>query len=128
MSRQSVRDTAAELGLRRALHQTGIRYRLHRRPLPGVRREADLVFPRERVAVFVDGCFWHGCPDHKGMPQRNAEWWQAKITRNSERDAETDALLHAAGWYSVRVWEHEDPNDAADRIRQVVLSRRQAGV
>jgi DNA mismatch endonuclease, patch repair protein len=127
MSRQSVRDTAAELGLRRALHRAGFRYRLHRRPVPGVRREADLVFPRERVAVFIDGCFWHGCPEHKGMPRRNAVWWRAKITRNSERDAETDALLRSAGWHPVRVWEHEDPEDAAARIRLVVLHRRHLG-
>ena len=124
MSRQSVRDTGPERRLRQELRRLGIGYRLHRRPLPGVRRSADIVFVGARVAVFVDGCFWHGCPHHKGMPRSNAAWWAEKIATNRARDADTDRRLEAAGWLSVRVWEHEEPAAAAARIAALVRSRR----
>jgi DNA mismatch endonuclease (patch repair protein) len=124
MARQAVQNTAPELGLRRELHARGLRYRVHRRPLPELRRQADIVFPTERVAVFVDGCFWHGCPDHKGMPKANEDWWAVKIARNGARDRETDERLREAGWLPIRVWEHEDPPQAAARIAQAVQQRR----
>jgi DNA mismatch endonuclease (patch repair protein) len=124
MSRQAVMDTAPERLLRQELRKLGFGYRLHRRPLPALRRSADIVFVGARVAVFVDGCFWHGCPDHKGMPQSNAAWWTEKIARNRERDSETDECLREAGWVSVRIWEHEDPIPAAARIGRIVKLRR----
>ena len=117
------RDTAPELALRRELHRLGLRYRVDVAPAPGrSRRRADVVFPRQRLAVFVDGCFWHGCEEHGVRPNANAEYWRATLRRNVERDRETDALLIAAGWRVIRVWEHESPTDAAARIRRTVRS------
>ncbi|MFD3545904.1 very short patch repair endonuclease [Streptomyces sp. NPDC058655] len=124
MSRQKSRDTAVELALRKALHASGARYRIHRRPVKGVRREADIVFGPARVAVFVDGCFWHGCPTHATWPRNNAEFWRTKIEGNRRRDADTDARLAEAGWLAVRVWEHEVVAEAAARVLAVVESRR----
>jgi len=112
------------MALRRALHASGLRYRVHRRPVKGVRREADVVFGPTRVAVFVDGCFWHGCPEHATWPKNNAEFWRRKIEGNRARDLDTDARLAEAGWVAVRVWEHEDPAEAAARIAVIVASRR----
>ncbi|GAA4433397.1 very short patch repair endonuclease [Actinokineospora soli] len=122
MSDQKSRDTGTELALRRALHALGLRYRVHQRPVPGVRREADVVFTRARVAVFVDGCFWHGCPDHATWPKNNAEFWRTKIEANRTRDRDTDARLAAQGWRVVRVWEHEDPTTAATRVQRALTS------
>jgi DNA mismatch endonuclease (patch repair protein) len=124
MSRQKSRDTQIELGIRKALHAAGLRYRVHRKPVGGVRREADIVFGSVRVAVFVDGCFWHGCPQHATWPKNNAEFWRAKIEGNRRRDADTDERLLQAGWLSVRIWEHESIGAAAARVRSVVESRR----
>ncbi|GLW92914.1 very short patch repair endonuclease [Actinokineospora globicatena] len=124
MSRQRARDTGIEIALRKALHARGLRYRVHLRPVRTVRREADVVFPRARVAVFVDGCFWHGCPEHATWPKRNAAFWRDKIETNRRRDRDTDARLADEGWLAVRVWEHEDPAAAADRVRAEVLARR----
>ncbi len=118
------RDTSPELALRRLLHAAGLRYRVSTRPLAEVRRTADLVFRPALVAVFVDGCFWHGCPDHGSSPKTNSDYWTPKLARNAERDRETDELLDKAGWISVRVWEHEDPHEAATRIEALVLDRR----
>lgn len=107
MSRQRSRDTTPEVALRRALHARGRRFRVDA-PLPGMpRRRADLLFTRAKVAVFVDGCFWHSCPTHRTEPATNAEWWARKLARNVERDAETDSHLRALGWTVVRIWEHE---------------------
>ncbi|XVV07826.1 very short patch repair endonuclease [Actinosynnema sp. CA-248983] len=124
MSRQRSRDTGIEVALRRELHRLGLRYRVHQRPVRAVRREADVVFGPAKVAVFVDGCFWHGCPDHGTWPKRNSDFWRTKIETNQVRDANTDALLSEAGWLAVRVWEHEDPTTAAAKIHETVLSRR----
>ncbi|WP_075978505.1 very short patch repair endonuclease [Actinokineospora bangkokensis] len=124
MSRQRARDTGVEVALRKALHALGLRYRVHRKPLPGVRREVDVVFGRARVAVFVDGCFWHGCPEHATWPRNNAEFWRAKIEANRTRDRDTDRRFAESGWAVVRVWEHEDPAVAAERVREVVARRR----
>jgi DNA mismatch endonuclease, patch repair protein len=92
--------------------------------LPGMRRRADLLFASARVAVFVDGCFWHGCPEHGTMPKNNAAWWSAKIAANADRDRDTDRRLTAAGWAVLRIWEHEAPEGAADRIATTVRTRR----
>ncbi|MGW5020893.1 very short patch repair endonuclease [Streptomyces cacaoi] len=124
MRRQKSRDTEIEMALRRALHAAGLRYRVHRRPIAGVRREADLVFGPARVAVFVDGCFWHGCPEHATWPKNNADFWRTKIEKNRARDRDTDARLAEAGWLSVRVWEHESTEVATDRVREAVVQRR----
>ncbi|MFI1464545.1 very short patch repair endonuclease [Nocardia carnea] len=122
MSRQRRAHTAPELALRRELHRRGIRYFVDRAPIRGQRRRADLVFPRRRVAVYVDGCFWHRCPVHATDPKNNADWWAEKLAGNVARDRATDAALVAAGWQVVRIWEHEDPVCAADRV-QTVLGR-----
>lgn len=119
MERQARRDTRAELAVRRAVWQLGLRYRVHIAPLRG-RRRADLVFTRALVAVYVDGCFWHSCPLHATMPKANREWWEQKLAANVARDRDTDARLAEAGWTVLRVWEHEDPGEAAERICRAV--------
>ena len=124
MSRQARRDTAPEWALRRVLHARGRRYRLCY-PVPGLpRRTIDIAFPGPKVAVFVDGCFWHGCPEHGTDPKANDVWWAEKLARNVERDRETDAALVARSWRVVRVWEHEDASEAADRVEDVLRARR----
>ncbi len=95
------------------------------RPITGIRRTADLVFTRARVAVFVDGCFWHGCPEHFQMPATNRDYWEPKLAANVLRDRETDRLLTKAGWLVVRVWEHEIAIEAASRIQVAVTNARQ---
>jgi DNA mismatch endonuclease (patch repair protein) len=126
MQEQRRRDTSCEMEIRSELHRRGFRYLVDARPLRAWRRRADVVFPRARVAVFVDGCFWHGCPDHPRPPKSNAAWWGAKLARNRERDAETNARLAAEGWEVLRVWEHEDPAQAVRRIADLVTRRRNA--
>lgn len=110
------RDTKPELDLRRRLHAAGLRYRVDMRPLPTVARRADIVFTRAKVAVFVDGCYWHGCPEHYKASKSNVAYWHAKITRNINRDRETDRMLSDAGWFVIRAWEHEAPSATADRV------------
>jgi DNA mismatch endonuclease (patch repair protein) len=122
--RQRTRDTAPEIALRRRLHSMGHRYRVDTAPLAALRRRADIVFTRARVAVFVDGCFWHGCPDCDLRPKANAAWWHEKLGRNRERDADTDYRLARAGWAVVRVWEHEDVESAAARVSEAVAASR----
>ncbi len=121
MRKQRRRDTAPEVALRRELHRRGARFFVDRAPLPGLRRRADLVFPRKRVAVYVDGCFWHSCPQHATSPKNNAQWWADKLAANVVRDRDTDARLAAAGWGVVRIWEHEDPTEAADRVQAALI-------
>jgi DNA mismatch endonuclease (patch repair protein) len=117
------RDTKPELALRSAVHALGLRYRVAAKPLVGLRRTADLVFPKARVAVFLDGCFWHGCPEHHTVASANAKFWADKVEGNRTRDRDTDSRLLDAGWVSVRVWEHEDPAEAALRVEQAVRGR-----
>jgi DNA mismatch endonuclease (patch repair protein) len=109
------------MALRSLLHRWGLRYYVDRAPLPGLRRRADLVFPTRKVAVYVDGCFWHGCPQHGTSPKANAAWWAEKIQANRRRDADTVKQLRAAGWIVLRFWEHEDPDSAAAIVRNAVL-------
>lgn len=124
MSRVQNRHTAPELALRRELHRRGLRYRVDL-PLHGMgRTRPDIVFTRIRVAVFVDGCFWHCCPEHQSYPKTNAEWWREKLATNVKRDRRIDKALTAARWEVIRVWEHEDVMAAADRVEAVVRSRR----
>lgn len=117
------RDTKPERVLRSILHKQGLRYRVSMRPVPELRRTADMVFSKARVAVFVDGCYWHGCPEHHRPAKRNAEFWRKKIEGNRARDAETDELLGERGWKVVRVWEHEPPEDAARKVIGVLRDR-----
>ncbi len=118
------KDTRPELAVRSAAHALGLRYRVGTSPLPGLRRTADLVFPKAKVAVFVDGCFWHGCPEHHRPARRNSDFWTAKIEGNVARDADTDTRLRDAGWTVVRVWEHEPPATAAGKIHAAVQCQR----
>ena len=110
------RDTRPELALRRILHARGLRYRNDEAPVRRFRMRADIVFRRHRVAVFVDGCFWHSCPDHRTLPKAHREYWLAKLERTVSRDREQNAALAVAGWHVVRVWEHENAHEAADRV------------
>jgi DNA mismatch endonuclease (patch repair protein) len=120
MARVRQKGTDAELSLRKALHARGLRYRLHVPLLTKPRRVADIVFASARVAIFVDGCFWHGCPDHASWPKSNAQFWRDKIETNRARDADTDRRLRASGWRVVRIWSHESAGDAAERIEDIV--------
>ncbi|QJW38214.1 very short patch repair endonuclease [Cellulosimicrobium protaetiae] len=122
MSRARRRDTAPEMELRRRLHARGLRYRVAL-PIPGQRRRTiDIAFTRHRLAVFVDGCFWHGCPEHGTSPRANSEWWKTKIAANRARDADSDRLLRSLGWTVVRVWEHEPADRAADNVVEALAA------
>ncbi|GGJ89109.1 hypothetical protein GCM10010123_18360 [Pilimelia anulata] len=123
MSKQKASNTDLEVQLRKHLYRLGLRYRLHTRSVPGTRRTVDVVFPGARVAVFLDGCFWHSCPVHATFPAANADWWREKLAANVTRDRDTDRRLAEAGWAVVRVWEHEDLAAAALRIEEVVRER-----
>jgi DNA mismatch endonuclease (patch repair protein) len=125
MKAQRTRDTAAELAVRSALHRLGLRFKVNR-PVIGLRRKADVVFPTEKVAVFIDGCFWHGCPLHATWPKANADFWRAKIEANKARDRATDETLEAAGWTVLRCWEHELPREVGQRVLAVITARRSA--
>ncbi len=123
MSQIRSQDTKAELVLRKAAFALGLRYRL-RSTLPG---RPDLVFPGARLVVFVDGCFWHRCPEHAIAPVTNATFWASKIDRNVQRDREVTEVLEAAGWMVLRFWEHElksDPGEVARRLLAIVRTRR----
>jgi DNA mismatch endonuclease (patch repair protein) len=120
MKKMPRQNTAPEVALRRSLHRLGGRYRLHRADLPG---RPDVVFVAARVAVFVDGCFWHGCPDHGVMPKANRDWWQQKLSANKLRDERADRALESGGWQVVHVWEHEDMDKAAQRVLSVVRGK-----
>lgn len=125
MQRVRQKDTSAESALRRELHARGLRYRIHVPVLTKPRRVADVAFRCLRVAVFVDGCFWHGCPQHATWPRQNAAFWRAKIEANMARDADTNKRLRANGWKVVRIWAHESPERAAARIATIVAKRRE---
>lgn len=124
MSRLGQSDTTPERLLRSELHRRGLRFRLQRRADFDRRRRIDIAFPRERVAVFVDGCFWHLCPEHATFPRANAVFWAEKLARNVARDRETDEKLRGAGWTVIRVWEHENPLEAAALIERSVRAAR----
>jgi DNA mismatch endonuclease (patch repair protein) len=124
MSRQGRRDTKPEVEVRRLLHASGLRYRVNV-PVPEMpRRTIDIVFPRLKIAVFLDGCFWHGCPQHATQPKSNAEWWRAKLDKNMARDRETTEHMREVGWTVLRFWEHEAPNAVAEIVQAVVTERR----
>ncbi|WP_246060637.1 very short patch repair endonuclease [Nocardioides dongxiaopingii] len=116
MSALARRDTAPEVLIRRELHRRGLRFRVQVKVPTNRRRTIDIAFTRVALAVFIDGCFWHGCPDHFSLPRANAEWWTWKIAGNQARDRDTDALLVTAGWTVLRFWEHQDPGTVADTV------------
>lgn len=116
MAKQQRADTKPELALRRLLHSRGYRYRVNW-PVPGrARRTIDVAFPGRRVAIFIDGCFWHSCPLHATRPRANGTWWANKLDSNVARDRDTDSALEDAGWRVLRIWEHERPADVLGRI------------
>ena len=120
-------DTAPERALRSHLHGTGLRFRKDFRiKLDDVSVRADVAFPAAKLAVFVDGCFWHGCPDHRTWPVSNAGWWRRKLDRNRERDRDTDQRLKDAGWTVIRVWEHQGAEEAVEAIDVAVRGGRRA--
>lgn len=114
------KDTSPERAVRSILHAHGLRYRTNIRPEPAIRRTADIVFTRRRIAVFIDGCFWHACPQHLEPPRSNVDYWLPKLEANRVRDAETNDLLTLAGWTVLRFWEHESPEAVAVSIQRVV--------
>lgn len=125
MRAQKRKDTAPELAIRRELHRLGCRYRVDH-PLPGLRRRADIAFTARAIAVFVDGCFWHRCPLHGTLPKHNRDWWEKKLSDNVARDRDTDRRLQESGWTVVRVWEHEDPVEAARMIALIYQQKTSA--
>ena len=110
------RDTGPELAVCSALRGLGYRYRVDHPLIIDCRRRGDIVFTRRRVVVFIDGCFWHGCPEHRAAPASNAVFWAKKLTQNLRRDRDTDRWLREAGWTMLRFWEHEHPNSVVERI------------
>lgn len=118
------RDTKPELAVRRILHAQGLRYRVDLAPGHDKRRRADIVFTRQKVAVFIDGCFWHGCPEHATIPKAHADYWVPKLKKNKERDAETTSELEAEGWTVLRFWEHDDVQYVAHTISSAVRMHR----
>ena len=128
MSRQRRSGTQPELLVRQLLHARGIRYRVNAAPEQGLRCKADIVWRGLHLAVFIDGCFWHGCPNHATRPKANEEWWAQKLDANVARDRRTDSELAARGWTVLRFWEHEEPGAVADAIcaKLVQLRGREA--
>ncbi|MGW2256921.1 very short patch repair endonuclease [Streptomyces sp. NPDC001780] len=118
------RDTKPEYLIRRLVHAQGLRYRVSAKPLPDLRRTADMVFRPAKVAVFIDGCYWHGCPEHYVSPKTNAGYWSEKVARNMARDRDTDQRLAEAGWTVLRFWEHEPPDACALKVTATVSRLR----
>lgn len=110
------RDTKPEIAVRRLLHARGRRFRVNLRPLVSLRRTADIVFTRHRIAVFIDGCYWHGCPEHYVASKTNEDYWHTKIETNVTRDEQTTMELRRAGWTVLRYWSHVPPEDVVDSI------------
>ena len=123
MKRMPRKDSVPEVRLRRELHSRGLRFRVNLRGLPGT---PDIAFTRAKIAVFVDGCFWHRCPEHGVLPKANRDWWREKLDRNVERDRRKDGELEELGWLSIHVWEHDDPSTVADGIEQTWRVERPA--
>ena len=113
-------ESSVERELRSVLHKSGLRFRKHMAPLKGLRCKPDIVFPRRRIAVFVDGCFWHSCPQHRSAPKANSQWWRTKLEANVARDRRNDAALVHAGWTVLRFWTHQSIEDMADVVLRAV--------
>ena len=125
MRRTKKRDTQSEMALRSELHRRGFRYHVDRAISGVTRGRPDVSFPTEQIAVFVDGCFWHSCPQHASTPASNRDWWVRKLSSNVKRDERHSTELGAAGWVVLRFWEHENPLEVADRVQRAVLEARQ---
>lgn len=123
MSALARRDTVPELALRRELHRRGFRFRVQTKVPGNNRRTIDITFTRARLAVYVDGCFWHGCPERYNTPRANSDWWRWKVERNQARDRDTDRHLMETGWVVLRIWEHENASDAAERVEKAYRAR-----
>ncbi|MFF3642448.1 MULTISPECIES: very short patch repair endonuclease [Streptomyces] len=124
MSRIRGRDTAPEMKVRRELHRRGLRYRVNFKPVSTLRRTVDIAFTRQRVAVLIDGCFWHGCPEHyRPAKGDRKEFWAAKVAKNQRRDQDSTRAFASAGWAVLRFWEHADPVEVADKIADEVIRR-----
>jgi DNA mismatch endonuclease (patch repair protein) len=117
------RDTKPELAVRRRLHARGLRYLVDKAPIASMRSRADLVFRGARIAVFIDGCYWHSCPEHRTVPKSNPEYWSAKLAANRDRDERVVLELREVGWLALRFWEHEDPDAVADAVERRVRER-----
>lgn len=120
MGRVRQKGTKPEKVLSSELFRRGMRFRVNYKQVPG---SPDIAFTKAKVAVFVDGCFWHACPVHGTVPKNNREWWEAKFERNAVRDRKTDQELEAMGWVPLRYWEHDDPEEIADEIEWVWKQR-----
>lgn len=117
MQRQKRRDTGCEMAVRKLLHASGIRYRVDFRPLADQRFRVDIGWKTKQIAVFIDGCFWHGCSEHGTIPKKNSDWWESKLRSNAARDKRTDEVLRSRGWTVLRFWEHEPPTEVVAVIR-----------
>ena len=124
MAKVRQKGTGAEIALRRDLYRRGLRYRVDFEVLKKPRRVADIAFPGLRIAIFIDGCFWHGCPEHATWPKQNAEFWRQKIEANCARDTDTNERLRNIGWTVLRFWEHESPTEAVDIVVKMVAMGR----
>jgi DNA mismatch endonuclease (patch repair protein) len=113
-------STGPEIAFRKALHAAGFRFTLHRRDLPG---RPDVVLSRPKIAIFIDGCFWHACEEHGTLPKNNREWWKRKFEGNRERDRRKDEALRAQGWIALHFWEHEDVRHMVQRVRLIWIER-----
>lgn len=125
MRRMPRAGSVVEKAVRSELHRRGLRFRVNYKGLPGT---PDIVFTRAKIAVFIDGCFWHACPIHGTMPKNNRAWWQTKLRRNQERDVEKDAALEAMGWLVLHYWEHDEPEEVADEVEWVWRDLSRPGV
>nr|WP_212612946.1 DNA mismatch endonuclease Vsr [Pseudonocardia hierapolitana] len=126
MAMQRRRDTKPEMEIRRRLHAAGLRYRVDVRLEADMRVRGDIAWRRDRVVVFVDGCYWHGCPLHRTTPRANASWWRQKLDDNIARDRLVDGILEERGWLVLRFWEHEDPEQAATTVKDQLAARRKS--
>lgn len=124
MGKVRQKGTGAEIALRQELFRIGLRYRVNFEVLKKPRRVADIVFPKLKIAVFVDGCFWHGCPEHATWSKSNADFWRQKIETNRARDSDSNLRLQASGWTVLRFWEHESPVEAAKTVAHMVTIAR----
>lgn len=124
MQRVRQSGTDCELRVRKALHKAGLRYRVNIIPEKSLRTRADIVFPRKRIAIFIDGCFWHSCPIHGTLPTKNQSWWTAKLNANRERDERATNLLRDLGWIVLRFWSHENVGSVVETVKEVLNSGR----
>lgn len=125
MRRQRSKDTAPETQVRRALHSRGVRFRTDVKVEPDLRTRADIAWRGLKLAIFIDGCFWHGCPEHATRPAANAAWWAQKLEMNKARDRRTNGILTERGWTVRRYWEHEPPEAVAEDIVRLLDSLRE---